>query len=158
MTAEGGWTASGDLTAAVERAAAILEAAGPRRVAWTAPWLEAALDITRRYWRRAEMAGSDVERQLIDWDRFREDYLTASEHVDILLTPVTPETAPLHRELTGEDFVFTLPASLTGSPAIAVPFGLDPHGMPMSIQIIGRPWEDQRVLAVARLVESQAMG
>jgi hypothetical protein len=50
-----------------------------------------------------------------------------------------------------------LPASLTGSPGIAVPYGHDLLGTPMSIQIIGRPWEDPRMLAVARLLAPRAL-
>ena len=78
--------------------------------------------------------------------------LEAAEHIDFLLTPVTSEAAPAHREITGEDFVFTLPASLTGSPAISVPAGPDRDGMPLAVQVIGRPWEDHRVLAAAGLL------
>jgi amidase len=156
VSGEGRWQTSASLGASVEEAAGVLETAGLRRVGWSAPWLSAALGITRDHWRRDTLAGSEVDRHLTEWDRFRTDYLAAAEHVDLLLTPVTRETAPAHRELTGEDFVFTLPASLTGSPAIAVPFGRDADGLPLSVQIVGRPWEDPRVLAAARLLEPAA--
>lgn len=156
VTSEAGWQPDPNLVAAVERAAAALEAAGAVRTDWTAPWLEDSLDITRRYWARDALSGAEVDRQLEDWDRYRSRYLRAAEHVELLLTPVTLETAPRHRELTGDDFVFTLPASLTGSPAVAVPMGDDQTGMPVSVQIVGRPWEDHRVLAASRIVEDSA--
>jgi len=156
VTSEAGWQPDPSLVAAVERAAAELEAAGAVRTDWTAPWLEDALDITRRYWMRDALSGAEADRQLEDWDRYRSRYLRAAEHVELLLTPVTLETAPKHRELTGDDFVFTLPASLTGSPAVAVPMGDDPTGMPVSVQIVGRPWEDHRVLVAARIFQSRA--
>src|SRR5215467_5688957 len=65
----------------------------------------------------------------------------------------SPLAAPLHRPVTGDDFVFTLPASLTGSPAVTIPAGRDPSGLPIGVQLVGRPWEDHRVLAAARLLE-----
>lgn len=153
VTREEPWRTSAALGSAVESAARVLEAAGLTRVEWPAPWLSAGLHITRDHWRRDQLAGAEVDRHLTEWDRFREDYLTAAEHVDLLLTPVTRESAPAHRELTGDDFVFTLPASLTGSPAMAVPSGRDADGLPLSVQLVGRPWEDMRVLAAARLLE-----
>lgn len=137
---------------AVERAAISLCAAGLSRTAWPISWLAEALDITRRYWTRAELSGQQADRQLWDWDRFRYRYLEAAEHIDFLVTPVARESAPRHREITGEDFVFTLPASLTGSPAISVPAGVDQDAMPVAVQVIGRPWEDHRLLAAAGLL------
>jgi amidase len=153
ITSEAGWQPHPDLVAAVERAAARLDAAGAVRTQWAAPWLEDSLEITRRYWMRRAASGADADRQLRDWDRYRSRYLQAAEHVELILTPVTLETAPRHRELKGEDFVFMLPASLTGSPAVAVPVGHDQAGMPISVQLVGRPWEDHRVLAAARIVQ-----
>lgn len=146
------WPTSVAVTDAVEHAATRLSAAGMTRVDWAGRWLDDALDITRRYWNRARLTGADAARQLWDWDRFRRQYVEAAEHIDLLLTPVSAETAPTHRPIVGEDFVFTLPASLTGSPAMAVPMGTDDDGMPLSVQLIGRPWEDHRVLAAARLI------
>jgi len=158
VTGEPGWAPAGPLAAAVERAAAVLEGAGLARTAWTAPWLAEALDITGRYWARirCELSGQEAERLLTDWDSFRRQYLMAAEHVELLLTPTTQDTAPLRRPVTGDDFVFTLPASLTGSPAATVPAVRDPSGLPVGVQLVGRPWEDHRVLAAARLLEAAA--
>ena len=117
-----------------------------------------ALDITRRYWARirCELSAGETERLLTDWDSFRRHYLMAAEHIDLLVAPTTVDTAPLHRPVTGDDFVFTLPASLTGSPAVTVPAGRDSSGLPIGVQLTGRPWEDHRVLAAARLLEAAA--
>ncbi len=119
------------------------------------PWLGNALDITRRYWARASLSGEQADRQLWDWDQFRRRYLEAAEDIDFLLTPACLEPAPEHRKITGEDFIFTLPASLTGSPAISVPAGSDARGLPLAVQLIGRPWEDHRALAAASLLVSR---
>jgi amidase len=145
-----------DLVAAAEGAAAELTSAGATRVAWFDSWLDDALDITRRYWGRRDLTGAEAEQQLWDWDRFRRRYLQAAEHVDLVLGPAVRETAPVDRAITGDDFLFMLPASLTGSPAVVVPWGRDDAGMPLSVQIVGRPYEDHRVLAAARLLEGAA--
>jgi amidase len=148
------WWPTTELVRAVEHAAATLRAAGLTPAAWPAPWLGQALDITRRYWSRTALTGADAERQLSDWDRFRRHYLEAAEHIDFLLTPASLDVAPRHRESTGDDFLFTLPASLTGSPAVTIPASRDADGLPLAVQIIGRPWEDHRLLAAARLLAS----
>ena len=126
LAGEGAWVVTGEVQAAVEQAAGALAGAGMERVEWTVPWLDAALDITRRYWGRSQLDGAGVAQQLWDWDRFRRRYLEAVADIDLLLTPTVAGVAPLRREVTGEDFVFTLPASLTGSPAISLPAGPDP--------------------------------
>ena len=149
---DGGELVQPAVASAVERAAAVLEAAGATQMPWIDGWLDDGLDITQRYWRRTARTGADAEAQLWDWDRYRRRYLTAAEHIELVLSPVAKETAPLDREIPGEDFLFTLPASLTGSPAVVVPAGRDDAGMPLSVQVIGRPWEDHCVLAAARLL------
>ena len=138
----------------MEQAGATLAGAGLTRTGWTASWLAEALDVTRRYWARirCELSGQETERLLSDWDSFRRRYLIAAEHIELLLTPTTMATPPLHREIVGDDFVFTLPASLTGSPAVTIPAGRDPSGLPVGVQLVGRPWEDNLVLAAARLL------
>jgi Asp-tRNA(Asn)/Glu-tRNA(Gln) amidotransferase A subunit family amidase len=76
--------------------------------------------------------------------------------VDLLVLPVTAGTAPLRRDpdvLDGDVFAFTLPASLSGGPALTVPAGADAAGLPVAVQLVGRPWEDHVVLAAGRVVE-----
>ncbi len=155
LAGEDPWWPVPDLAQALDRAAAALSAAGLTRTEWRVPWLGEALDITRRYWARSSLTGEQVDRQLWDWDRFRRRYLEAAEDVDFLLTPACLEPAPEHRKTTSEDFIFTLPVSLTGSPAISIPAGADASGLPLSVQLIGRPWEDHRALAAASLLASR---
>ncbi len=82
------------------------------------------------------------------------------EKVDVLVTPTTPSPAFEIGEKTGDPLsmylsdVFTTPASLAGLPAVAVPSGLDSAGLPLSLQVIGRPFEEAMVLRVARAFES----
>lgn len=48
--------------------------------------------------------------------------------------------------------------NLLGFPAAVVPVGSSPEGLPIGVQIVGRPWEEERVLAVAAVVESECGG
>jgi Asp-tRNA(Asn)/Glu-tRNA(Gln) amidotransferase A subunit family amidase len=157
---EGPWQPEPAVAAAVERVAATLVAAGAHPVRWPLTWLADAWDITQGYWARATgrpgLTGADVDRNLAEWDRFRTRCLVAMAEVDLLVLPVTAGTAPPRREpdvLDGADFAFTLPASLTGSPALSVPAGVDAGGLPLAVQLVGRPWEDHVVLAAGRALE-----
>jgi amidase len=155
------WPVTAAVADACERAVATLVGAGMTRGEWTWPWLAESRDITLGYWQRTRRSGADAAQQLWDWDRFRRRYLAATAAVDVLVSPVAADVAPLrtaidarrgddgHVDLT-EDFVFTLPASLTGSPALSVPMGAEPDGLALAVQLIGRPWQDHVVLAVAR--------
>jgi len=152
LAGEEPWWPVGGQAAALDHAAAALSAAGITRTDWQVPWLTEALGITRRYWARTALSGEEADRQLWDWDRYRRRYLQAAQTIDFLLTPACLEPAPEHRKIRAEDFIFTLPASLTGSPAISIPAGVDAAGLPLAVQLIGRPWEDHRVLAAANLL------
>jgi aspartyl-tRNA(Asn)/glutamyl-tRNA(Gln) amidotransferase subunit A len=52
--------------------------------------------------------------------------------------------------------VFTVPASLAGLPGISVPAGLDAHGLPLGLQLIGRAFDEATVLRAAQAVEDAA--
>ncbi len=90
--------------------------------------------------------------------------MTALTDVDVLLLPTTPTTAfPLGDKLSDPlamyaGDLFTLPASLAGLPAIAVPTGLtggvttDHKPLPLSVQLIGRPYDEGTLFRAARSV------
>ncbi|MGH9458179.1 MAG: amidase family protein, partial [Thermoanaerobaculia bacterium] len=84
----------------------------------------------------------------------------AFESVDFLVTPTTPTAAfrlgeklddPLAMYLSD---VFTVPANLAGIPAVAVPFGRSSDDLPLSIQIMGRPFAEPEILGVAAYFET----
>ncbi len=84
--------------------------------------------------------------------------------IDTVLTPATPNSAFRVGEITDDDPVrmylndiFTVTVNLAGLPGISVPSGLDSRGLPLGLQLIGRPWEEGRLLNCAYALE-QAVG
>jgi len=77
---------------------------------------------------------------------------------DAVILPTTPCVAP---RISGLDAVataplltrLTAPFNLTGLPAMSVPCGVTPEGLPVGLQIVGAPWAEQRVLRVGRAYE-----
>lgn len=76
----------------------------------------------------------------------------AANHLDALLTPSAPGEAPLFK--TTGDSVFNRVWTSLGVPAIHLPVGLGPAGLPIGIQLTGSSWCDQELLALAARVES----
>ncbi len=52
--------------------------------------------------------------------------------------------------------VFTVPADLAGIPALSVPAGLDGAGLPLGLQVMGRPFDEETVFAVGAAIEQAA--
>ncbi|XP_042981231.1 fatty acid amide hydrolase-like isoform X3 [Carya illinoinensis] len=91
-------------------------------------------------------------------------HMAIFKNVDVIVTPTTGMTAPmippsalLHGEtdmqVTGDLMRFTLAANLLGLPAISVPVGFDKQGLPIGLQLIGRPWGEASLLRVASAIE-----
>jgi Asp-tRNA(Asn)/Glu-tRNA(Gln) amidotransferase A subunit family amidase len=62
---------------------------------------------------------------------------------------------PAWRESEEADYLWTLPWSLTGAPAVVVPVATA-GGLPVAVQVAGGPWQDHVALAAARCVEASA--
>jgi amidase len=151
---EPAWAPEPAMHAAVARAVAVLVGSGAEDVGEVALRLDESLDVTQRYWQRAfgVLDASDTERQLADWDRYRSRMLRTMQAVDVVVMPATRTTAPLHRAMDNLDFIYTLPASLTGAPAVVVPVGTV-DGLPIAVQVLARPWRDDVALRVAMALE-----
>ena len=89
----------------------------------------------------------------------RREFMQAFEHCDLILAPTTPTTAfrlgerlqdPLTMYLSD---VFTVSANLSGLPAVSVPAGRDPSGLPIGIQLMARPFDESTLLQTARFLE-----
>jgi amidase len=53
---------------------------------------------------------------------------------DVVITPVAAAPASDHRELTGEDYIYTIPWSLTGQPAVVVRCATSSEGLPIAVK------------------------
>ena len=89
------------------------------------------------------------------------DVLDAFKQVDVIITPTTPTTAftigakrnPLEMYLSD---LFTAMANLSGIPALSVPCGTDPKGLPIGLQIMGSHFREELLFKVGYVVERSA--
>ena len=86
-----------------------------------------------------------------------------AQGIDCILTPATPSAAFGLGEMTDADpvamylnDVFTVTVNLAGLPGIALPTGQDRQGLPLGLQLIGRPWEEADLLSSAYALERAA--
>lgn len=84
--------------------------------------------------------------------------------VDAILTPATPSSAFAigDKELAADPVkmylndVFTITVNMAGLPGLSVPAGLDAHGLPLGLQLIGKPFEEETLFQVASVIEKAA--
>jgi aspartyl-tRNA(Asn)/glutamyl-tRNA(Gln) amidotransferase subunit A len=90
------------------------------------------------------------------------DFAEAFKQCDVILAPTTPTAAFALGEKSGDPLemylndVFSVPASLAGLPAMSVPAGLNAHGLPLGLQIIGKAFDEQGVLNAGLAIEQRA--
>ena len=91
---------------------------------------------------------------------FRQDFQQAFSQCEAIVTPVAPVPAfrlgerlddPLHMYLAD---IFTIPVNLAGLPAISVPCGFSPQGLPIGLQIMAPPFGEETILQVAAAFEA----
>ncbi|MFL5322027.1 MAG: Asp-tRNA(Asn)/Glu-tRNA(Gln) amidotransferase subunit GatA [Myxococcaceae bacterium] len=91
----------------------------------------------------------------------RRDFDEAFKQVDAIISPTSPVPAfkigekmndPLQMYLVD---VFTLPCNLAGLPGLSLPCGFTRAGLPIGLQILGRPWDEARVFQIARAFERE---
>jgi Asp-tRNA(Asn)/Glu-tRNA(Gln) amidotransferase A subunit family amidase len=89
--------------------------------------------------------------------RLGEDMGAALSHVDVLATPTTPGPAPAFATVLDPEFPFARsnmgPFNMAGLPALAVPCGFTEAGLPLSLQIAGRAFDEATVLRVGHAYE-----
>jgi len=94
----------------------------------------------------------------------KRDFETAfAAGIEAILTPATPSAAFGLGEMAEADpvqmylnDVFTVTVNLAGLPGISVPAGLDRQGLPLGLQLIGRPWQEGDLLNTAQVLETAA--
>jgi Asp-tRNA(Asn)/Glu-tRNA(Gln) amidotransferase A subunit family amidase len=109
---------------------------------------------------------NDLLSNLAARDRMRAALLREMETVPLILAPVCGVPAFRHRERRWETdskpiglfeaMMPVTPWNLLGLPAMTVPFGMSAEGLPIGVQLIGRPYEEELILDVAvRLEEAR---
>ncbi len=89
------------------------------------------------------------------------DFEEAWGRCDAILTPTTPEPGFALGEVSDPvamylNDVYTVTVNLAGLPGISVPIGLAGNGLPLGLQLIGRPWEEGELLSLAAALEARA--
>jgi len=93
----------------------------------------------------------------------RRDFETCfAEGVHALLTPSTPSAAfaigekgadPVEMYLND---VFTVTVNMAGLPGISIPAGLDAQGLPLGLQLIGQPFDEETLFSLGQVIEDAA--
>jgi Asp-tRNA(Asn)/Glu-tRNA(Gln) amidotransferase A subunit family amidase len=130
---------------------------------------EAELSSTFRYFlevtrRQPLLSGGELLEAWTRWDPVRSTLLAELSHYSAVITPVCSVAAFRHGERewivdgqTVEYFSamrFTQWFNLLGAPAAVVPVSKSAEGLPIGVQIAGRPYHDEVVLAIAEMLES----
>ena len=90
------------------------------------------------------------------------DFTDAFGKVDAILTPTAPSAAFGQGEKMDDPVtmylndVFTVPVNMAGLPGLSLPAGLDHQGLPLGLQVIGRPFDEETVFAVGQALEKAA--
>jgi len=112
-----------------------------------------------------ELTGETFLNAWIRRDMLRADFLAQMQKYPILLCPAAAIPAFRHGERSWQvdgktvDYLdawsYTEWFNLLGNPAAVVPASHSPEGLPIGVQIVGRPWEEEQVLAVAAALERE---
>jgi aspartyl-tRNA(Asn)/glutamyl-tRNA(Gln) amidotransferase subunit A len=91
----------------------------------------------------------------------KQDFDKAWSKVDVVLTPATPSAAFAPGEITDPvqmylNDIFTVTVNMAGLPGIAVPAGLSSEGLPLGLQLIGKPFDEETLFQTAHVIEQAA--
>lgn len=90
------------------------------------------------------------------------DFVEAYKKCDIMLTPTAPTAAFAIGENTQDPVtmylndIFTIPASMAGMPGLSLPVGLSSDGLPLGLQILGKPFDEETIFKAAHVLEQAA--
>lgn len=89
----------------------------------------------------------------------RQDFDAAFERCDVLASPIAPTPAPHLGELVNDPLamylsdIYTISANLAGLPGLSLPCGLSSTGLPIGLQLLAAPFEEEKLLRAARMFE-----
>jgi amidase len=133
--------------------------------------LETVYPITRTYWSLPESEDAEVwrptatssaradevQRFRFEWEVLRRRLARFFARYDAVLTPAAERPAVLHGEDAGS-VAPTLTFSLGGQPAVVVPFGRSPEGLPIGVQVVAGVGHDHVALALGEALERAGGG
>ena len=141
MTADCGW---------IRR---LLKEAGTEEIH---PWLNLYFDNEK------QTSSFEFMQIMEKWDIFRSEMLSFMESYDVIICPVNISPAIPHGTWLNKEnrrgFSYTMTYNLTGWPAAVARAGTSPDGLPIGVQIVGLPWREDVVLAVAGHIETALGG
>jgi aspartyl-tRNA(Asn)/glutamyl-tRNA(Gln) amidotransferase subunit A len=135
---------------------------GPEAYLYHAPWFTKTPEkyqpaVRRSLQQYADAKASDYVAARREVDRLRREIRTVFEKVDLLITPtmVTPPPPLAGGAAAGPGRNNNAPFDVFGLPAISVPCGFSSDGLPIGLQIIGAPFAEPTVLALAHAYEQR---
>jgi len=130
----------------------VLKNAGTEQIAPYLQWVKETTDFDAKTISPREFA-TVFEK----WSQFRSNMISFFSAYDIIICPVYSIPAPKQgitfEELNLHFLSYTSTYNLTGWPAAVVRVGTSSEGLPVGVQIVGKPWEEHKVLAVAKFLE-----
>ena len=90
------------------------------------------------------------------------EFKSVFNDVDVLITPTTPNSAfPIGEKIDDPvamylNDIFTVPANMAGLPGISIPAGLDKNGLPLGLQVIAKPFDEETLFRAADAIERAA--
>ncbi len=171
------------IQSAVKNAASVLRSAGSQVSEAAPPNLKKVTDLrmrmsqadagatTRRFLERygtrqsslnpsgQPRPANDFAQMVEQLDQCRSEMLAFLENFDLIVCPVQPFPG-LPLDVTNDlgSMAYTNPYNITGWPVAVVRAGVAPFGLPIGVQIVGRPWMEHVVLAAAAQIESKTGG
>ena len=116
------------------------------------------LNVRTKVERCIEVSRAQAARANAIRERYRTDFARSTAGVDIFITPTLPVVPPsadcdellVRRRMTQ----LTFPLNVVGTPALAIPCGRTGSGLPVSMQVVGKPGADGLVLTTGALIEA----
>ena len=132
----------------------LLAEAGTKEISPLLSWVNEHGDPTEK-----SLSPMEVAELFEGWSGFNSTMTSYFHEYDIILCPVSTMTAHPHGyEKVLDVFSYTMTYNLTGWPVAVVRVGTSSEGMPIGIQIVGKPWREDTVLAVAKFLEKEFGG
>jgi amidase len=116
--------------------------------------------LQSRFLEREAIPAAEFSGLITRLDRVRSGMLSFMENYDLILCPVNAYPAMSHETVFDQaiGWSYTRIYNLTGWPVVVIRGGTSPEGLPIGLQIVGRPWHEDVALAAAHFLETALGG